>query len=112
MRVEDTSHFGQLFPTQTCILCLPQPTLLCDLEVVTPPRWAVVFYLQGKEASNAFSITDLFRGLRLRQAILIFARSHIFKNYFCAMSQLPYCATISSAIHSSQSCLQAPITLH
>lgn len=36
MRVEDNSHFGQLFPTQTCILCLPQPPLLCDLEVVTP----------------------------------------------------------------------------
>lgn len=36
MRVEDTSHFGQLFPTQTCILCLPHPPLLCDLEVATP----------------------------------------------------------------------------
>lgn len=63
MRVEDTSHFGQLFPTQTCILCMPHPPLLCDLEVVTPPCWACLQgSLQGKEASITRSPSQTYLG--------------------------------------------------
>lgn len=111
MRVEDTAHFGQLFPTQTCILCLPQPPLLCDLEVVTPLT-GLSFPICGVKRLLMLSPSQTYLGASLRQAFLMFACSHIFKNYFRAMSQPPYCATISSAIHSSQSCLQAPITVH
>lgn len=59
------------------------------------------------------STSQTYLGAPLKTSVFDFSTLTFFKkNYFYNMSHRPYCVTISSTIHSSQSSLQAPITFH